>query len=252
MMISGGLFLAQGYFWEKLIAGGFSIQPADYALPVSLTVAFAVMFSLTAVLSTAKWLGWVIFGGVSFAAVLLEPLWIGTYMAGGLAGASLMYALYTARRSYSNMINFNSAQVIKSCLSGTFTAIALLMSFYDLNIQLIKPSSIVPEGLIEQIVSFAGGMVEKQTQGEIGGSVTDDLTKQATGMIQTQIDKFIEPYKPFMPYAFAILFFASARGLMSMLGWLVVPLCSVILKFFVAIGLVRREKVQIEAERIFF
>lgn len=302
LSISGVLFVVAGYFLKELILGGVSKEPVDYVVPILAIIIFAAFFSVTSALVTARILAWIVLPVVSFSAVLLIPLWPGSYIAAALVAPVLIYALYSTRAAHTNSINFNSSHVIKTCLSGTFTAIVLLMSFYYLHVQLTKPVSIIPTGLLEGVVSFTSGIFGKQLQnqlplsseaqgllGDEGGSLTlenlppeiqklipanllgilggskstkpssssrenepQNLTQQIANTIQIQIDKLIEPYKPFIPYIFTALFFISVRGSMFILGWFVVPLVSIMLKFLIVIGLVRKEKVQIEAERIFF
>ena len=306
-VISGSLFVLQAYFWKELITGGISKQPADYVLPIIATIGFAVIFALTATLATARWLGWLIFPVASIAAVLFVPLWLGSYIAALLIALALIYALYSTSSAHANSIKFNQSTVIKAGLSGTFTAIAFLMSFYYLNIQLTKPVSIIPSGLIESIVSFTSGIFGQGLQNQLGlpaetetlagegggglsfeglpseiknlipsnlfeifsGSKTPapsqntktktspekqslNFNQQIADTIKTQIDKLVEPYKPFIPYVFTVFFFLSIRGLMFVLTWFITPLAAIILKFLIALGIVRKEVVQIEAERVFF
>lgn len=292
LVISGALFVAQGYSWMNLIINGvINREPIDYVLPIVLTVGFCSIFALTSIFATASWLVWLILSVASFAAVFLIPVWLGSYIAATLVAAALLYAMYNTRSAYANLINFNTGHVIKTCLSGTFTAIVFLMSFYYLHIQLTRPISIIPTGLIENVVSFTSGIFGKQLQEQIplssgqeksisleglppeiqnlipsnlrdirdifGGSKpaqskSSNVTRQIAGTIEAQVDKLIEPYKPFLPYVFTALFFLSVRGVMFILGWIVVPLTAVALKFLIAVDLAHKEKVQIEAERVFF
>ncbi len=245
--ISGALFIAQAFFWQRIITREFSTQPVDYILPIMATVGFAVVFALTAILITARWLGWIILPSVAATTVLFIPLWLGSYIATFLIALPLIYALYNTSSSYANSVNFNSSSVIKAGLSGTFTAIALLMSFYYLQVQLTKPVSIIPSGLIESVVSLA----QKQSI-ILPKEITDNLTQQITSTVKTQIDKLIEPYKPFVPYVLTALFFLSVRSLTFILTWMIIPLAAIVLKLLIALGIVRKEVVQIEAERVFF
>lgn len=307
-IISSILFIVQAYFWKTLITNKISTQPIDYVLPILATIGFAVIFVLTATLATAPRLGWLFLPAVSFVAIIFIPLSLGSYIAAILIALTLIYAFYGTRSAYGNSIKFNTSTVIKSGLSGTFTAVAFLMSFYYLHVQFTKPVNIIPTGLIEGVVSFSSGIFGQQVQnqlpimaatpepgGESGGfslqnlppglknlipsnildifggaenpqakvqsesdsspvkkSAEKTLTQQITNIIQTQIDKFIEPYKPFIPYVFTILFFFSVRSLLFILTWFITPLAAIVLKFLILLGIIHKETVQIEAERIFF
>lgn len=309
-IVSSALFIALGYFWKELITTAVTREPIDYALPLVITIVFAAIFALTATLATGPFIAWIILPAASFAAILFIPLWVGSYIAWALTALALLYAFYSTRSAYRNSVKFNASHVVKTCLSGTFTAVVLLMSFYYLHVQLTKQADIVPSGLIEGAVSFTIKIFGQQSEKQLslpseslklpvseGGGISleslppeilnlipsnileifgekksapsldsasasaktpetgeqkPNLNQQIANTIQAQINTLIEPYRPFIPYAFTAISFLSVRGLMFILGWFVVPLASILLKFLIAIGIVHKEKVQIEAERVFF
>ena len=70
--------------------------------------------------------------------------------------------------------------------------------------------------------------------------------------IEMQIDKFMRSYRPILPYAFAFFFYFAMKGVTYFLYWLALPITVMVLRFFTVVGIARKEKVQIEVERVSF
>ncbi len=312
LFIAAGTFLViDGYFWKQLIVDQKTVGPVSYVTPLSLMVVFAILFSLSAMLLSKKWIAWIILAAASFGAIGFVPLWQASFVAAALAYMSLVYSFHAINSSYTHSTTFHTSAAIRAGLSSLFTGLIFVISFYYLQANILRPPSIIPQELINRAVSLASGIVDQQIEGQVGkieeqlgqsisnqlpqglslnalppellriipqellrlipgfgGSKestqkipsqgvndlinTQGLAKQAAEAIQGRIDAIIKPYKPFIPYVFTAFFFLTARGLTFFLQWVTLPLSSIVLKFFVITGIIKKEKVLIEVERVFF
>jgi hypothetical protein len=310
-LVSGGLLIANGYFWKQIIVDQKSVGPVSYVVPIACMAAFAVFFSLSAMLCSKKWIAWVLLAASSFGAIGFVPLWQASFAAAVLVYLSLMYSFHAINSSYTHSTTFHASAAMRAGLSSLFTGLVFVVSFYYLQANILRPPGIIPQELINRAVSLAGGIVDQQIEGQVGkleeqiqegignqlpqglslqalppellrmipqellrlipglggsqGNIsqtppkgtnklidTQGLAKQAAEAIQQRIDAIIGPYKPFIPYVFTAFFFLTAKGLTFFLQWLTLPAGSLVLKFFATVGIVKREKVLIEVERIFF
>ncbi|TSC72255.1 MAG: hypothetical protein G01um101470_378 [Parcubacteria group bacterium Gr01-1014_70] len=77
------------------------------------------------------------------------------------------------------------------------------------------------------------------------------LEKRLAFAVEAQINKLLYPYRPFLPYILTFFFFFVAKSITYILYWPTLLIATAILKFFKSLGIVREEKVKIEAERTF-
>jgi hypothetical protein len=291
--ISAVLFLAIGFFGNTLILNGLSIDPLDYALPLLSIIGFGVLFPITASIAKRHLLGFVIisssaFASIFFATTSIDIIGIAT---GAIITLFLYFALKRAKSEYDNSINFRITDAVKASFSGIFTAIALLLSFYYLQVQLNQPINIIPRSLVESAVSVSESIFSEQLgnaseeidanslppellnilpegilesifddgnsleETALPNSSTDASSKIATDIadtIENKIDEIIGPYTQYIPYIFALFFFLSIRGVLPLLGFLITPLAYICMKILLVLRVVHIEKDEVEVKRASF
>ena len=313
LSLAGTILIFDGYLWKQLLVDDVSSGPVSYALPIALMVAFAIVWSIFAIVGSKKWPVWVFIfiaslGAVSFVSPIakeygLSPIsagWAMTILAAALLALALLYSAYTIHSSYENSVALHASKIISGGLSSLFTGLIILICFYYLHAQILRPPNLLPESLINRVVSLTSGIVDQQTEGQIqniedqiepnprsgnmspeglppkllerirsnilnifrgdkgegpsegAGSIdTSNVAEGIINTIRTQLDNLIEPYRPFIPYVFTLIFFFSVKWFTFALNWITIPLISLTMKTLARIGIIQKRKVQIEVERMF-
>jgi len=121
--------------------------------------------------------------------------------------------------------------------------------------QKLEEQGIPVKKILSTIKGFLQNAQDKNGVEQLSSAVIglkDSSQEKLSSAIRTRIENIIEPYRPFIPYVFTLLFFFVLKGITFILYWITIPLALITLKFLVTIGIVQRKKVPIEVERVFF
>ena len=244
---AGGI--AVFWFWKEsipLIIEGQFKQYVNFIGPVAGLIVVASLFLLSTALVKNKNLLYVLFlAGVAAPFLFLEPS--STVL--GSAGICLFliaFAIHRMRSEVSLSQGFSLAKTAKSGLHIYFTCAALIVAnFYLVNIdQEQAVAALLPRATFNVLIP----LFEKQS-----GIVVPDREQAAEVLYRATVKQFKEllgPYQDFLPYASAVIFFFAFKTFTIPLYYLALISGFLLIKLLIWSKIIKKETVEIKAERL--
>lgn len=305
-IIFAGLTIATGvavaFLWRAVFADGSFGDYFVLSLPILAVLAYATVFSFTAIFIRNAWLAY----GAALLPVLASYFLLesSNVTLGALAAALLLqaFAAHQIRNESQNAAAFNLRKFLRSGLPIFFTVLALTFSVFYLNLTKFQSDdylgSLAPKGIFEKSLSLFGGQLNAIVPGfdpnmsldeillslakqESGGEIDpakltaaqknlllkegyNQLYKQfgirVTGkekgadliydLANQKLGEFAGPYKEYIPYLAAFGVFLTVKFLTLPLYWTTIFLCFILVRVLAGIGFLKKEKAQIEVERL--